>query len=116
MLDGELVVPTTEGRSDFEELRRRNLLQRPRMIDDAAARRPAVFVLFNVLELDGHDLRHQPLLERRKVLHAAVPEVPGVKVIEHLETHGEALSLQVSMATTRGSSPSERTHPIGRTE
>ena len=26
MLDGELVVPTKGGRSDFEELRRRNLL------------------------------------------------------------------------------------------
>jgi len=30
------------GRSDFEEVRRRNLLQRPRMIADAASRRPAV--------------------------------------------------------------------------
>src|SRR5579862_2474144 len=32
-LDGELVVPTADGRSDFEELRRRSLLQRPRLID-----------------------------------------------------------------------------------
>jgi ATP-dependent DNA ligase len=86
------------------------------MIADAAARRPAVLVVFDVLELDGRDLRDEPLLKRREALHAAIPAVRGVKVIEHLETHGEALSLQVSMATTRGSSPSERTHPIGRTE
>jgi len=116
VLDGELVVPTADGRSDFEELRRRNLLQRPRLIAEASVRRPAVLVLLDVLELDGQDLRHQPLLERRKVMHAAIPQVSRLKVIEHLETHGEALSLQVSMATTRGSSPSERTHPIGRTE
>ena len=91
VLDDELVVPTTNGRSDFEELRRRNLLQRPRMIADAAARRPVVLVLFDVLELDGLDLRHEPLLERRTALHAAIPAVRGVKIIEHLETHGDPL-------------------------
>ena len=32
MLDAELVMPSADGRSDFEELRRRDLLQRPRMI------------------------------------------------------------------------------------
>lgn len=47
MLDGELVVPDSHGKSDFEELGRRNLLQRPRMIADAAARRPAVLVVFD---------------------------------------------------------------------
>jgi len=40
MTDGELVVADSNGRSDFEEVRRRNLLQRPRMIADAATRRP----------------------------------------------------------------------------
>ena len=29
VIDGELVVPDQNGRSDFEEVRRRNLLQRP---------------------------------------------------------------------------------------
>ncbi len=57
VLGGELVVPNANGKSDFEELRRRNLLQRPRMIAEASAGRPAVLVLFDVLELDGHDLR-----------------------------------------------------------
>jgi len=28
VLDGELVVPAADGRSDFEEVRRRNLIQR----------------------------------------------------------------------------------------
>src|SRR6478672_919583 len=40
VLDGELVVATADGRSDFEELRRRNLLQRKRMIQEAAAASP----------------------------------------------------------------------------
>ena len=46
-LHGELVVPDRHGRSDFAELRRRNLLQRPQMIREAAALRPAVFVVFD---------------------------------------------------------------------
>src|SRR5690349_1295971 len=57
VLDGELVVPDAYGRSDFEEVRRRNLLQPPRMIADAAARRPAVLVVFDLLESRGDDLR-----------------------------------------------------------
>ena len=28
-------------------------------------------------------------------MHAAIPGVPGVKVMEHLETHGEALFLAI---------------------
>jgi len=57
VLDGELVVPDACARSDFEEVRRRNLLQRPRMIAEAAARRPAVLIVFDLLEIDGDDLR-----------------------------------------------------------
>ena len=91
VLDGELVVPTKQKRSDFEELRRRNLLQRPRMIGDAAARRPAVLVVFDLLAIQGDDLRTLPLFERRRALHAHVDQVPGIQIIEHVETHGEAL-------------------------
>jgi bifunctional non-homologous end joining protein LigD len=91
VLDGELVVPDAYGRSDFEEVRRRNLLQRPRMIADAAAHRPAVLVVFDLLEVDGDDLRTLPLFERRRALHAHVAPMPGIQIIEHVETHGEAL-------------------------
>jgi ATP-dependent DNA ligase len=91
VLDGELVVPDVRGRSDFEELRRRNLLQRPRMIAEAAALRPAVFVVFDVLELDGNDVRSRPLFERRVLLHQHVERRPGVQIIEHVEQHGVAL-------------------------
>jgi bifunctional non-homologous end joining protein LigD len=91
VLDGELVVPTADGRSDFEELRRRNLLQRPRMVAEAAARRPAVLVVFDVLQIGRDDLRDRPLFERRQALHAHIPQVPGLQIIEHVETRGEAL-------------------------
>ena len=49
VFDAERVVPAAEGRSDFGELRRRNLLQRPGMIAEVSVRRPAVLVVFDVL-------------------------------------------------------------------
>ena len=53
-------------------------------------KRPAL-VIFDLLELAGKDLRARPLLERRRALRAAIGPTRGVQVIEHVETHGEAL-------------------------
>ena len=61
------------------------------MIAEAAALRPAVFVVFDVLELGGKDVRAFPLFERRVLLHRHVERRPGVQIIEHVEQHGEAL-------------------------
>ena len=55
VLDAELVVADEQGRSDFEELRRRALLQRPRLIDMAARRTPASLIVFDVLCASGED-------------------------------------------------------------
>src|SRR5437764_10279019 len=56
VLDAELVVPDAAGRSDFAELRRRALLQRPRMIAHAAAATPAALVVFDVLHAGVDDM------------------------------------------------------------
>lgn len=91
VLDCELVVPDTEGNSDFEALRQRNLLNRSELIVHAAASRPAVLVCFDVLAARGQDLRSLPLGVRRDWLHANVSPVRGLQLIESVETHGEAL-------------------------
>ena len=91
LLDGELVVPAADGRSDFEEVRRRNLIQRPRSIQEAAAKSPAVLIVFDLLEVGGNDLRALPLLDRRRALREHVQPGPRLQLIEHVETHGEAL-------------------------
>src|SRR4051794_12752797 len=66
VLDGELIVPGVDGRSDFEELRRRNLLQRPATIHEAAAKNPAVLVVLDLLAVGDEDLRSLPLRDRRE--------------------------------------------------
>ncbi|WP_234321328.1 ATP-dependent DNA ligase [Streptomyces katrae] len=68
VLDGELVVWDVEaGRLSFEALQRR-AAARPRGAASLAARWPAYFVAFDVLQLDGQELLRRPYEERRALL------------------------------------------------
>jgi ATP-dependent DNA ligase len=61
------------------------------MIQEAAIKRPAVFVAFDLLELCGEDLRDRPLQHRREALYRYGKPAGGIHLIEHVETHGEGL-------------------------
>jgi bifunctional non-homologous end joining protein LigD len=63
VLDGEVVVVTTDGRADFELLGARIHGRR-----HTPARPLVTFYVFDVLQLDGRDLTDQPWTERRRVL------------------------------------------------
>jgi bifunctional non-homologous end joining protein LigD len=85
ILDGEAVVLDDKGRSDF------GLLQR------ALGRRPAaheaaeiIFYAFDVLYLDGRDLRRLPQHERRRLLEPIVAGRTGaIRLSEEVEGEGE---------------------------
>ncbi|MEV8027617.1 ATP-dependent DNA ligase [Cellulosimicrobium funkei] len=66
VLDGELVV-WQDGRLAFEVLQER-MGRGPRAAASAARARPASLVMFDVLELDGHDVRAEPFDARRALL------------------------------------------------
>jgi bifunctional non-homologous end joining protein LigD len=91
VLDAELVVADERGRSDFEELRRRAMLQRPRAIDAAARHRPATLVVFDVLCAGGEDLRPLPLTRRKRWLQRNLTSSPRLRVVDCVPTYGEAL-------------------------
>ncbi|WP_080797059.1 DNA ligase D [Arabiibacter massiliensis] len=81
VLDGELVVTDEEGRSDFQALQ--GFLKHP------AGKHPS-YVAFDLLALDGEDLRARPLAERKQLLAgvlAAAP--PEVRYSEHVEGRGQ---------------------------
>jgi ATP-dependent DNA ligase len=61
------------------------------MIAESATRRSAVLVVFDLLRIGDEDLRALPSFERRQRLHQNIEPVPGIKMIEHIETHGEPL-------------------------
>jgi ATP-dependent DNA ligase len=58
MLDGEIIVQDADGVSDFEELQ----------IAIKTRSRALIFYGFDLLHLDGEDLRNRPLSERRLLL------------------------------------------------
>jgi bifunctional non-homologous end joining protein LigD len=66
VIDGEIVCLDSEGRSQFYELLRRR------------GRGEPVFYAFDLLWLDGEDLRSRPLIERKRLLREIVPEQPSV--------------------------------------
>ncbi|WP_331756393.1 ATP-dependent DNA ligase [Streptomyces sp. NBC_01568] len=68
VLDGELVVwDTAAGRLSFEALQRR-AAARGRTAAALAAKTPAFFIAFDVLQQDGTELLTRPYRERRRIL------------------------------------------------
>jgi bifunctional non-homologous end joining protein LigD len=68
VVDGEIVTLTRQGRPDFGLLQTRMGLTRPAEVEAAAKRAPAHYFVFDILELDGTDLRSEPYDERRAAL------------------------------------------------
>lgn len=95
VLDGEVVVLGVEGRPSFGRLARRARLSREADIVAAATRDPATYFVFDLLELDGHDLRPLPLETRKELLARVVPARGPVRYSEHIPERGEAMFEQV---------------------
>jgi bifunctional non-homologous end joining protein LigD len=82
LLDGEAVVFDADGRSDF------GLLQEALSAQEAVAVR---FEAFDLLYLDGHDLRGETLLRRAALLHSlldGLPESAPLREVERFPGHG----------------------------
>lgn len=90
VLDGELVTFDEAGRPSFERLQQR-LSQHGNEAKAVALRIPVALVVFDLLELDGLDLRPLPLAARREVLGALVHERSIVSTLDGLEHDGTTL-------------------------
>jgi ATP-dependent DNA ligase len=69
VVDGEIVIVTQKG-LDFDELQMR-LHPAASRVEKLARETPASFVGFDLLAIDGRDLRDRPQVERRRALEAA---------------------------------------------
>ena len=69
VLDGEIVALDENGRPSFELLQRRMHVESPSVIRRLAGEVPAVYMVFDVLWLDGHSLMSLPYRDRRARLH-----------------------------------------------
>jgi bifunctional non-homologous end joining protein LigD len=75
IVDGEVVAFDAEGRPSFSLLQNRMHLTRPREIEREVVRTPVVYMLFDLLRLDGHDLTGMPLSQRRTLLEDLVADL-----------------------------------------
>jgi bifunctional non-homologous end joining protein LigD len=91
LMDGELVILDDQGRPSFQRLQNRARLSRAPDIRHAAVEHPATLYLFDVMALEGYDLRPLPLVKRKQILKQVLPEVGPLRYSEHFEKEGEAL-------------------------
>ena len=80
IIDGEVVVLDTEGHAQFESLHSR--------LND----REAVATAFDLLMLDGDDIRRKRFIERKAALRKLLRrERGGIQYVEHAEGHGDSM-------------------------
>jgi bifunctional non-homologous end joining protein LigD len=83
VIDSEVVVLDAEGRSHFELLRHRQRREKDHL----------VYYVFDLLYLDGLDLRSFPLLHRKEILKDLIEKTSpaGIRFSDHVEEKGKAL-------------------------
>lgn len=82
IVDGEIVVVDKEGHSHFEWLQdygKHNELG------------TLQYCIFDILWIDGHDVRDMPLLQRKALLKAILPHNPTLLYSDHVEDKGTKL-------------------------
>src|SRR5262245_8541033 len=102
VLDGEVVVLDAAGRSSFQGLQKRVGLRRAADIERAARRYPATLFAFDLLALEGHDLRELPLVERKRLLRGVLPPSGPLRYADHVEEHGGAFFAEVQRLGLEG--------------
>jgi bifunctional non-homologous end joining protein LigD len=96
LIDGEVVVLTANGASSFAELQ---------AAFQEGAKAKLTYFAFDLLHLDGHNLRGMPLLERKKILEhmLAGSGDPGtIRLSEHIQGEGKQIFAKACDLGTEG--------------
>jgi len=91
VLDGEIVAFDAEGKPSFERLQQRMHLTGESQIRRRAEDYPVVYVIFDLLFLDGHSLMGLPYSERRERLAALELDGPSWQTPEYQRGRGKDL-------------------------
>ncbi len=82
VVDGEMVTLDAQGRSSFERLQQRmNTVPDARLVEQF----PAVYYAFDLLYLDGYDLRRVPLEKRKEALRRIL--LPSAEALVRFSDH-----------------------------
>jgi bifunctional non-homologous end joining protein LigD len=91
ILDGEIAVLDDKGRPRFSLIQPRIAQSDPNSIAHLSRSTPVTFFGFDILYLDGYDLRNCPLSERRKALESVLETSERIRVSDHFDTTGDAI-------------------------
>jgi bifunctional non-homologous end joining protein LigD len=91
VLDGEIAVLDKHGVSRFELIQPRIANSDPAAVARMAHRTPVTLFLFDIVYLDGYDLRQVALADRRRALEAVVTETSGVRLSQAFAGGGQQL-------------------------
>lgn len=80
ILDGEVVVVDKSGKSSFQ------LLQNYQKNGEGNL----VYYVFDIIYLDGYDLKSLPLIKRKEILKKFLPDITNIKYSDHIEKEGKA--------------------------
>lgn len=90
ILDGEMVVFDEQGRPSFSNILIRERVRSPFKLNYYCQKYPVKYIIFDLLYLDGKDLRALPLRERKKLLSEHMIKSPSITLTDDFED-GEAL-------------------------
>ena len=102
ILDGEIVFLEEDGRSNFQRLQARIGLQDPAEIRRLTAGHPITYVVFDLLYLDGFDLRPAALADRKALLRERAQLGPALAYSEHMVGEGERAFAEARAAGQEG--------------
>ncbi|MFT7623882.1 MAG: bifunctional non-homologous end joining protein LigD [Myxococcota bacterium] len=102
LIDAEAVVLDGEGRPSFQRLQKRAQLKRHDLIQSATVQLPAVLYCFDLVAIEGYDLRDLPLIERKAYLRRVLPESGPLRFSDHFEEHGELMFEHVAQLGLEG--------------
>lgn len=91
VLDGEVIAVDEEGRASFQNLQNRS----------SANPGQIIYYAFDLLHLDGQDLRHRPLIQRKEMLHKLVNR-SGIMFSANLRDDVEVIIKQVEALSLEG--------------
>jgi len=91
VLDGEIAVLDPQGVSRFHLIQPRIAISDPNSIAHLVRSTPVVYLVFDLLYLDGYDLRNVALATRRELLEAVVTPGPVMRVPDAFPGAGAAM-------------------------
>ncbi len=100
IFDGEIVT-FLNGKPNFSKLQERAHAKKKAKIKSLVAEVPVVFMVFDLLYLDGTDLTNKPLIERKKLLEE-FPNTERFIKVKYVEEKGKELFQKVKQMDFEG--------------